>query len=204
MIQFDTDPMSPEAIAKDINVIPMNFRIDFKPKRDNPTEFEETHHVDLVKKGTLGESTPYSIKMLKRDPVLWPYVKPYYDRWREGQDPPVNGTALEVLPFLPRAIVEHLKHINLKTAEDLADAEESVLERIGMGARGWREKARSYLKAKDGVALVATANAELTAQVESQQAEIDELREQVNALVSDKPRRGRPRKAAGGEYPATQ
>lgn len=188
------DPNSPEAVSKDINVVPMNFTVDYIPDREKPGELREIHRVDLVKKGTHGESTPWSIPALKKDSILWPHVQPYYEHWLKGQEDPVEGTPLDSLPFLPRMVVDHLKGIHIRTAEDLAEATEGALARIGMGARGWREKARSYLDAKAGASQIAAVNADLKAENEQLRADMEELRGQVNTLMVDKPKRGRPRK----------
>lgn len=189
------DPMSPEAAQQEINVIPLNFRSDFVPDRHNPGELKEVHKVDLVKKGTNGECTPWSIPALKKDMQLWPFVEPYYEYWLKGQEAPTEGIPLDVLPFLPPQIVKHLQNIHIRTAEDLARTTDSDLERIGMGARGWRAKAQAYLEAKADSRLAAE-HADLKLANEQLQGEVEELKEQVAGLMADKPKRGpgRPKK----------
>lgn len=181
---------------QDINVLPMNFRADFVPDKTKPGELKEIHRVDLVKKGSNGESTPWTITALKCQPAVWEYVEPYYNYWLKGQEPPVDGTPVDVLPFLPQGLVGHLKNIHIRTAEDLRDATDADLDRIGMGARGYRAKARTYLDAKEDSKVV-ESNALLAKENEQLRADVDELKAQVNALVADKPRRGRPPKVAG-------
>lgn len=193
------DPLSPDAVHQEINVVPMNFRTDYIPIAGKPGEFKDVHGVDLVKKGSNGESTPWTIKSLQKEQLLWPYIKPFYERWLEGQEEPTEGTPLDVLPFLPKPVIEHLKSLLIRTAEDLAAANDADMDRIGMGARGWRQKTISYLEAKDGAAKISAVNDELTQQVERQQEEIEQLKAQVNSLVAVNPtvepkKRGRPRK----------
>ncbi len=189
------DPMLPEATAHEINVIPMNFRVDYKEVPGKPGEFTEAHKVDLVHKGSNGECTPWTIKALRKNEILWPHIKPYYDRWVEGQEDPETGTPIDCLPFLPPGLVPHLRLLHIRSAEDLAGCNDADLERIGMGARTWREKARTYMANKPAAEVIA-ANAELNEKLESQQTEIDELKEQINSLVAATPKRGRPRKDA--------
>lgn len=192
------DPMSPEAVTHEVNVIPMNFHVDYRPIPGKPGEFKEIHVVDLVKKGSNGESTPWRIKDLQENDILWHAMKPYYERWLEGQEDPAEGTPIDCLPFVPPGIVQHLRSLHIRSAEDLAGVTDGDLERIGMGSRGMREKARVYLDAKSGGA-VAEANTELRAENERMSKELEELKAQVNALaavqgepVKRKP--GRPRK----------
>lgn len=177
------DPLSPEATKHEINVIPMNFRKDYRPKKDEPGEFVEVHAVDLVKKGSHGEATPWTINALKKDEMLWPFVKPYYDRWLEGQEDPVDGTPIDVLPFIPRGLIDHLRYLNIRTAEDLADLTDNDMQRVGMGARLMVEKARKYIDAKSGEAKFASLLADRDAENEQLRAEIDELKAVVNELT---------------------
>ena len=182
------EPVSPESTTHEINVVPMNFCKVYKTLSNG--EFEEYHTVDLVKKGSSGgESTPYRIKVLQENKILWPFVKPFYERWLDGQEDPVDGTPLDVCAFIPPALVGHLKNLLIKTAEDLAAATDGDLERIGMGARGWREKARSYIASK-GDSDQAVVNAELKDENKQLRDQLEDLTEQVNSLVNaDKPQR---------------
>ena len=176
------DPFSTEALAHEINVVPMNFRKDYKPVPEQPGEFTEIHRVDLVKKGTNGESTPWSIKALEQEQMLWPHIKPSYERWLEGQEEPVDGTPLDVLPFIAPALVPHFKSLLIKTAEDLAAATDADLDRIGMGSRGFREKCRAYVANKAGDAKLADMLAARDAENAQLRSELDELKREVNAL----------------------
>lgn len=175
----------------EINVVPMNFRRDHTPIPGG--EFKEVHMVDLVKKGSNGEATPWNIKRLQQDQILWPYVKPYYDAWLQGQEDPVVGTPLDVLPFLTPGLVQHLKNIHINSAEDLASVGDNEMQRIGMGATAWRDKARAYVEAKEGDGKLADLNQRLTEENELMKAEVHELREEVNKLSALMPK---PRKKA--------
>ena len=180
---MQADPMSSDESTHEINIIPMNFRVDFVPVDAKPGEFKEVEKVDLVKKGSNGECTPWTIKALSKQEMLWPAVKPYYDRWKEGQEDPEVGTPIDCLPFLPPTLVPHLRLLHIRSAEDLAACTDADLERIGMGARNWRTKAQAYLDNKPAAEIIA-ANAELNEKIEYQQLELDELKEQINALTA--------------------
>lgn len=190
------DPMSPDAVKHEVNVVPMNFRKDFIPVHGSPGEFKEVHKVDLVKRGSgHGDATPWKISALKQDRIIWPAVEPYYEHWLKGQEEPIEGTPIDACPFIPPSLVAHLKALLFRTAEELAKATDADLERIGMGARMWREKARLYVEAKGGDAKLADALAERDQENAQLRSEVDELRRQVNSLVGSAPRkRGRPPK----------
>lgn len=164
-----------------INVVPMNFRADHF-LREGSTEFEERHYVDLVKKGTNGECTPWAINKLRKNVDIWRFIEPSYEAWLKGQEEPTEGTPVDVLPFLTPGIVSHLKSIMIRTAEDLANAEESTIERIGMGARSFKQKAQAYLDAKVGDGAVAALNQKLTHDNETLRGEIAALRELVEGM----------------------
>jgi len=193
-----TDPTSPEAIKNDVNVVPMNFRKEFRQKGEN---FEEFHAVDLVKKGSNGESTPWKISQLKQDAVLWPAIRPYYEAWLEGEETPVDGTPIDVLPFVPKTLVPHLKDMHIRTAEDFIQANDATLQRIGMGARRMQEMCKTYVgnlgdaSTAERMTTLENENASLRKQLEALQDRMDELSD-VEPPEGVQRRRGRPRKAA--------
>lgn len=177
------DPTSPDAVSHEINVVPMNFRKEFRPVAGAPGEFKEVHALDLVKKGSHGESTPWTIKALQQNPELWNYTRPFYERWLEGQEDPVDGTPLDVLPFVHKNLVDHLRSLHIRTAEDLAGLTDNDMQRVGMGARMMRDKARLYVQNKEGDAKLADALAERDAENANLRSELEELKAQVNALA---------------------
>lgn len=194
------DPMSAfsnEATQHVINVIPMNFRKDFVPVPGKPGEFKEVHKVDLVRKGTNGESTPWSIRALEKEQLIWPHIRPYYEAWLKGQEEPTEGTPVDVLPFLPPGLVPHLKSLHIRTAEDLAAVTDADMQRIGMSARMYREKARAYVEAKGDAAKIAEANADLKAENANLRTELDELKALVNSMAADRPKVAKPADMAG-------
>lgn len=58
----------------------------------------------------------------------------------------VIGSPLSLLfPDSP-AICENLAHVGFRTVEQLAAANDTALQNIGMGARKWQEQAKAYLE----------------------------------------------------------
>jgi len=96
-------------------------------------------------------------------------------RWRQenpGDLSEIQQAELQILKF--------------QTVEQVATATDAQLQRIGMGAPGLRERARAYLTGKN--------NAEAESKISAQQAEIDELKKQMQALLGERRGPGRPKK----------
>ena len=79
-----------------------------------------------------------------------------------------------------------LQILKFQTVEQVATAADAQLQRIGMGAAGLRERARAYLTGKN--------NSEAQSKISAQQAEIDELKKQMQAFMSERRGPGRPKK----------
>ncbi len=96
-------------------------------------------------------------------------------RWRQenpGDLSEIQQAELQILKF--------------QTVEQVATATDAQLQRIGMGAAGLRERARAYLTGKN--------NAEAESKISAQQAEIDELKKQMQTLLGERRGPGRPKK----------
>jgi hypothetical protein len=193
------DPMSPDAVKHVVAVRPVNFRKDHKPDPKKPGELIEVHRVDLVKMGSGNHSTPWNIEALKKDTILWPAVKPAYEAWLSGQEEPPNGTPLDAWPGVTKGQVERFRLLHLRSVEDLANVTDPDMERIGMGARALREKARAYVKAKEGTSVMAEALAERDALIADQGRELAELRALIETATADKPKREKPSDVAKGQ-----
>jgi len=79
-----------------------------------------------------------------------------------------------------------LQILKFQTVEQVATSADAQLQRIGMGAAGLRERARAYLTGKN--------NSEAQSKISAQQAEIDELKKQMQAFLSERRGPGRPKK----------
>jgi ubiquinone biosynthesis protein UbiJ len=87
--------------------------------------------------------------------------------------------------------VDQMRALHIRSVEELAGCNDAALERIGMGARSLRDRARAYVENKKGSAVVEAALAARNEEVEQLRAQVAELTEAVKALA---PRRGRPPK----------
>lgn len=112
--------------------------------------------------------------------------KQMYQLWCNGQEMPLHGTPIKTWPAASPAQIKELLNLNVRTVEDLAQANEETIRRIGMGARMLVERARAFLEtAKDTGAVTGeilalrAKNKELEERVASQDREIVSLRQQV-------------------------
>jgi hypothetical protein len=125
-------------------------------------------------------------------PVQWAR---YQNEKKDLGDDDITGTLLRDWPILTAAQARELKHYHFYTVEQVANASDAQLAPIamviGMGTHVFRDKAKNYLaRAKDS-AIVDHQNEELR----KRDAEIEALKEQMNALMAQQsevaPRRGR-------------
>lgn len=70
-----------------------------------------------------------------------------YRAWKEGQDIPEKGTSLKNWPLLGPSQLNTLLGINIRTVEELAEANEETISRIGMGGRALAMKAAEWCRA---------------------------------------------------------
>lgn len=128
-----------------------------------------------------------------------------YAAFKAGQEMPVIGTPIEMLPGLPPSRLDSMKAIGMRTIEDIANAPEFALQKMGMGARELQDKARAFLgKSTQEVVKMQDELRAKDKQLADMQQQMAHLQAQIEALA--KPRRpGRPRKAApdaGADNPA--
>lgn len=113
----------------------------------------------------------------------------YFQMKQNEQDAPAIGTALEVWLSdgngdITRGHVEELRILKFQTVEQIANASDAQLQRIGMGGPGLREKAKSFLARRN--------RSETENQLEETKKQLAELQAQMAALMVRKP--GRPKK----------
>ena len=126
----------------------------------------------------------------RRLPVEWfeRYVESY-ERWKKGQEMPLDGTPIKGWGMLSPAQQNNLIAMTILTVEDLAAVNDEGLRRIGMGAGELRDKAKAWLsQTKDKGPLtmenaaLKAENRELKAQVEHLESKTQELEAQLNRL----------------------
>jgi len=105
-----------------------------------------------------------------------------YDSWKNGQEMPVDGTSVKDWNALSPAQCKNLISAGCRTIEDLAQANDEALRRIGMGGSDLKTKARVWLQAaKDHGPLVGEVTS-LQKENEQLQGTIASLQEQITLL----------------------
>lgn len=94
-------------------------------------------------------------RLAMMEPPQWPapWVEGHremYEKWKKGQDVPLLGFSVRMWPAIDKTTAENLCMANVLTVEDVADASEETMRRMGMGARQLKEKAKAWLEAGKG------------------------------------------------------
>ena len=155
--------------------------------------------VQWVKKGdSMRPTVSEKISRLKKGMIgeeIWAVIKPHYDRWREGLEKTIIGMPLEAAPFATKEMVRVLAQVEICSVEDLANAEESALNKMPIpGILGMRAKAKALLDARANLAPVSEELAALRQQVEALQKERDDALRLSDEMAKDagKPRSRKP------------
>lgn len=138
----------------------------FKSKEAGRPVFDE---VDIVEIRIPGDD-----KTIIKNAVSDEYRERFpdeYDAFKSSTTLATSGTPLEHWSALTKSQVASLKYIHINTVEDLAKLSDSNLAQVGMGGHELRTKARAFV-----------SSATDSAFVEKQAAEMDELKEQLQAL----------------------
>ena len=112
-------------------------------------------------------------KRENNDP-FYDIYKRAYEAFKEGQEAPTEGTSIRNWAALSPAQVKSLLSLNVRTIEDLANANESTLGRIGMGSRALQQRAVAYLESANGPGKISEEVAALRVQVEQFMSAIQE------------------------------
>ena len=107
-----------------------------------------------------------------------------YKLWKEGHEPTPDGTHVRMWAAVTKAEADTLINAGVKTVEDLAAANEETLRRVGIGARTLQQKARAWMESAAKTGATAEELTALRASNESQQQQIEELREKIRKLAA--------------------
>lgn len=199
------DPVSAAKQSEEAGRLPfiavIEFRVEYEPQPDG--SMKEVEWVTWAKKGVSNPATTdEKIARLKKYPdnLIWQVIKPAYERWKAGQESPVDGTPLAAWPGATPQLVKALTPANIRSVEDLAQMEDSAISKLAIqNLRRLRQDARAFIEAQKSTAAVSGEVVKLRNENEALKARVDELIQAVEALAEDtpeKPRRGRPPKAA--------
>lgn len=121
-----------------------------------------------------------------------------YKAWKEGHELPRNGTPILTWQAISPEQNARLRAIGYQVVEDLAALPDSSLGSIGLDGRHLRDLARAWLAEGKDKGINARIVADQSVRIDDQQATIEQLRSELNALKArlvDEPRK-RPKEAA--------
>lgn len=128
----------------------------------------------------------------ERIPASWPDLyKDALERWKKGQEDPEFGTPIRSWPMISPAQAANVIAANVLSVEDLAQATEEALGRIGMGAQALKSKAAAWLESSSKTGVSASQLDALRTEVESlktqnaaQATRIKEQAEEIKKLTA--------------------
>lgn len=171
-----------------LDIVILDFETKYLPDPRNGEKNRKVDYVRWAKRGQIGSETVQRISEIMprngRTTVEWDYIGPIYERWLEDEKIAEDGIPLETWAGAPKHLVEALKPMHVRTVEDFADMNDSVGEKLMVP--DWRKRraaAQNYLKGENNAALVAENNA-LKERLESQEADMKEMRQQMSELVA--------------------
>jgi len=157
----------------------------FKTAQENRPIFDEKI---FLKKLVPGDSTlivdrPMRPTDVEEHPIEWA-------RFEQKKENRVSGTPLDAWPILSDTQKAEFRALNIFTIDQFAQLPDSVGNKI-MGFNDLRDKARTFILAAKDSKLMDNVRAETEKVMQTQAAEIAQLREMINELTAKK---GRPRK----------
>jgi len=122
-----------------------------------------------------------------------------FELWRKGHQVPEHGTSIRSWPVASPSEVKRCLDANVLTVEDLAQANEPALQRLGMGGRQLKDKAALWLTERAGpgqavqqVEALKVENAALKERIDGMQETLHEMSQRIAELPKA---RGRQRAA---------
>ncbi len=106
------------------------------------------------------------------------------EAFKNGQEAPVDGTAIQHMTTLTPAQVKNCLNANVRTVEDLSTATEEAMTRIGMGGRELKAKAKAWLDAASKTGKSAEELNNLRVENQTQAAKLEEQGKTITDLTS--------------------
>lgn len=107
-----------------------------------------------------------------------------YDRWKRGQEIPLDGTPIKGWGVISPAQQETLIRMNILTVEDLAGINDEAIRRVGMGAVDLKHKAAAWLSQLHDKGPLTQEISALKSENDLLKANLANLQKQVEALMA--------------------
>lgn len=200
-----------EILERDENR-PAYVRFERRAVTDSERTLSEGHHVSKDEDYAL-ITPPYSKDVVEKRVAAWFQTveqnvragrvperhyeqwKESYKRWQDGQEPPLDGTSVNDWSSISPSQRKNLISAGCRTVEDLAQANDEAMRRLGMGAQDLKNKAKAWLQAsKDHgpltmeIASLKNENAQLKGTIQSLQDKIKRFEIRMDAQDGEVPR----------------
>lgn len=106
-----------------------------------------------------------------------------FAEWKAGREIPLNGTSVANWPVASPSQVKMLLDLKVRTVEDLAEANEETLNRLGMGGRTLKQKAQDWLASANDMGKVSEQLAGLRADNEALKQRNEQLEKQLREVI---------------------
>lgn len=126
-----------------------------------------------------------NVKKGRISPRFYELWKESYERWKEGLDPVLDGTDIREWSAISPAEAKNLFSMGIRTIEDLAQANDQGIRRIGMGGATLKNKAAAYIKGSGDTGKLAMENAQLKKDIEVLKGSLESLQNQMSKMGSD-------------------
>lgn len=133
------------------------------------------------------ETTERNVRDGRMNPKWLELWKEGYSRWKNGQEMPLNGTAIRGWGLISPAMQETLIRMHCMTIEDLAAINDEGMRRIGMGALDLKNKAKNWLQAMKDHGPIASQMTALEQENKILKSQIETLGAQVQSLRTAQP-----------------
>jgi hypothetical protein len=168
-------------------------------RKVKPSKTEEGHVVVSPAGRPIYRDTEFVIIMRRGDrdlivdePVTDAHRRRFRQRyvdWKAGNEEATTGTPLEQVPFVTAAQREEFAFFKVRTAEQLLDLDDTVVQKF-MGIRQLQERVRRFLEAADGAAARQAHAQELAlrdAKLSELEGRVAELMRQLDAATAPRP-----------------
>jgi hypothetical protein len=134
--------------------------------------------------------------------VMWEFIRPRYEAWKNNQDLPETGTPLAAWNHLTQSQAEILRVNGVRSVEDVAQLTDTHFHRIPIpNLRSFVDAAKKFLDSKDVNAFTAQMEAK-DEQLAAANARIDQMAEMLAKFMEEKG--SEPPKRGPGRPPKTE
>lgn len=141
------------------------------------------------------EYEAYLVRLVKNGEFPSRWLEEYragYKSWVAGEGIPVNGTPVRTWPAITPAELKALTKAEVRTVEDLAQANEQQIANIGMGGRALKQRAQDWLNAQTGPGALAEQMTALRSTNDAMQRQLTDALRKIDLLTAQAADRGVP------------